>query len=207
MTLLTVEHVSEGKIKHIGLSSVSSATLRRAAKIAPIAAVQTEYSVFSRDIEGDAGTNLLATCRELGVAVVVACPLGRGLLTSTFSQGKDVGDSKDMRPKSMPRFQEGNRQANVELVAQFKAFADRKGCTVSQLALAWLLKQGDDIFPIPGTKKIKYLEENWGALQIRLTDEEEEDIRAFAEKAELAGGTVPEAFAHYLFRDTKEEGI
>jgi aryl-alcohol dehydrogenase-like predicted oxidoreductase len=170
-----------------------------------VAAVQTEYSVFSRDIEGDAGTNLLATCRELGVAVVVACPLGRGLLTSTFSEGKDVGDSKDMRPKAMPRFQEGNRQENVGVVAQFRAFADRKGCTVSQLALAWLLKQGDDIFPIPGTKKIQYLEDNWGALQVNLTDEEEKEIRAFAEKAGLAGGQVPEAFADYIYRDTKEE--
>lgn len=203
--MLTREHYSEGKIKHIGLSSVSSTTLRRAVKIAPVAAVQTEYSVFSREIEGAAGTNLLATCRELGVAVVVACPLGRGLLTSTFSQGKDVGDSTDTRPKAMPRFQEGNREKNVGLIAQFRAFADRKGCTVSQLALAWLLKQGDDIFPIPGTKKIKYLEENWGALQISLTEEEEKEIRAFAETEELAGGQVPEPFAGYLYRDTKEE--
>lgn len=170
-----------------------------------MAAIQIEYSVFTRDIEGAAGSNLLNTCRELGVAVVVSCPLGRGVLTSTFSQGKDVGDSTDMRPKAMPRFQEGNREKNVSVVAQFKAFADRKGCTVSQLALAWLLKQGDDIFPIPGTRKIKYLEDNWGALQINLTDEEEKEIRAFAETSELAGGLMPEAFAHYIYRDTKEE--
>jgi aryl-alcohol dehydrogenase-like predicted oxidoreductase len=170
-----------------------------------VAAVQTEYSVFFRAIEGDASNNLLATCRGLGVAVVVACPLGRGLLTSTFSQGKNVGDSADMRPKSMPRFQEGNREQNVAVIAQFKAFADRKRCTVSQLALAWLLKQGDDIYPIPGTKRAKYLEENWGALQIKLTDDEEKEIRAFAEASELAGGNVPDAFAEYVYRDTKEE--
>jgi aryl-alcohol dehydrogenase-like predicted oxidoreductase len=164
-----------------------------------------EYSVFTRDIEGPAGHDLLATCRELGVALVVAAPLGRGLLTSTFSKGESVGDSKDLRPRVQPRFHEANRDQNVKIVSQFKALADKKGCTVSQLALAWLLKQGDDIFPIPGTKKLKYLEENWGALDVSLTDEEEAEIRAFGETNELAGSHTPAAFAHYIFRDTKEE--
>ena len=194
----------EGKIKHIGLSSISSATLRRAVKIAPVTAVQTEYSVFTRDIEGAAGTDLLATCRELGIAVVVACPLGRGYLTSTFSKGEPVGDSKDMRPRVMPRFVDANREQNVKIIDQFTTLADKKNCTISQLALAWLLKQGNDIFPIPGTKKMKYLEENWGALGVSLTDEEEAEIRAFAETNEMAGGQIPEQFAGYLYRDTAE---
>ena len=105
----------------------------------------------------------------------------------------------------MPRFLEANRDQNVKVVSQFEAIAEKKGCTVSQLAIAWLLKQGNDIFPIPGTKKLKYLEENWGALDVSLTDEEEAEIRAFAKTSELAGGQVPEQYAHYLFRDTKEE--
>lgn len=165
----------------------------------------SRYSVFTRDIESEAGTNLLPACRELGVALVVAAPLGRGLLTSTFSKGEAVGDSKDFRPQVMPRFQEGNREQNVKIVAKFKALADKKGCTVSQLALAWLLKQGDDIFPTPGTKQIKYMEENWGALDVNLTDEEEKDIRGFGEANEFAGWHNPPQFASYLFRDTKEE--
>ena len=119
-----------------------------------------EYSVFTHDIEGPAGHNLLATCRELGVALVVSSPLGRGLLASTFSQGKAVVDSKDLHPCTQPRFQEANRGQNFKIVNQFKALVGKKGCTVSQLALAWLLKQGDGIFPIPGTKNFEYLEEN-----------------------------------------------
>ncbi|KAI1492864.1 putative aldo-keto reductase [Biscogniauxia mediterranea] len=196
---------AEGKIKYIGLSTVSSATLRRAVKIAPVAAVQIEYSPFTRDIETDAGTNLLATCRELGVAVVVSSPLGRGLLTSTFSRGEDLADSTDIRPKAMPRFQGANREQNVKIISQFKALADKKGCTLPQLSLAWLLKQGHDIFPIPGTKSIKHLEDNWGALGVSLTDEEEAEIRSFAAGSELAGDFIPPAWKHYAFRDTKEE--
>jgi aryl-alcohol dehydrogenase-like predicted oxidoreductase len=157
------------------------------------------------DIEGPAGTDLLATCRELGVTVVAAMPLGRGMLTSTFASGEAVGDSKDMRPRVMPRFMEANRDKNVKLVSQFKALADKKGCTTSQLAIAWLLKQGDDIVPIPGTKKLKYLEENWGALDVHLTDEDEAEIRHFVETAEIAGHYMPPQFEGYAFTDTKEE--
>ncbi|KAL4885673.1 NADP-dependent oxidoreductase domain-containing protein [Aspergillus karnatakaensis] len=202
-----VELKEEGKIKHIGLSTVSSTTLRRASKIGPVTAVQADYSVVSRDIEAPAGTNILATCRELGVAVVAATPLGRGLLTSTFSQGGEVGDEKDMRVRVMPRFLPENREQNLKAVSQFRALAEKKGCSVSQLALAWLLKQGDDIFPIPGTRRIKYLEDNWGALKISLTDEEEAEIKRFGESQKLAGGVVPEQFASYLYRDTKEEEV
>ncbi|KAH8894562.1 aldo/keto reductase [Thozetella sp. PMI_491] len=194
-----------GKIKHIGLSAISSNTLRRAVKIAPVAAVQIEYSIFTRDIEGPEGTNLLATCRELGVAVVLSSPLSRGMLTSTFSKGEALGDSTDSRPKIMPRFLADNRDHNIKVVNEFKAFADKKGCSVTQLALAWLLKQGDDIFPIPGTKKIKYLEDNWGSLDVSLTDEEEAEIRAWSDKNKAAGGMVPPAYESFIFQDTKEE--
>lgn len=195
----------EGKIKHIGLSAVSSATLRRACKIAPVAAVQVEYSPFVLDIETSASNDFLATCRELGVAVVAAMPLGRGMITSTFAGGEAVGDSKDRRPLAMPRFMEANRQKNVELISQFKALADKKGCTTAQLAIAWLLKQGDDIIPIPGTKKLKYLEENWEALNVHLTHEDEVEIRKFVETAEIAGHYMPPGYEHYIFTDTEEE--
>jgi aryl-alcohol dehydrogenase-like predicted oxidoreductase len=147
----------------------------------------------------------LATCRELGAAVVCSSPLSRGLLSSKFSKGELLTDEADMRSKIMPRFQDGNREQNEKIVTQFKALADKKGCTISQLGLAWLLKQGDDIFPIPGTKQQKYLAENLGALDISLTDDEEAEIRAFVEKTEVAGWVVPPAYKSYIFRDTKEE--
>lgn len=156
------------------------------------------------DIEGPAGTDLLATCRELGVAVVAYAPLGRGLLTASFASN-EAADSKDMRPQVFPRFQEENREKNMRLVNQFKAMADKKGCTTSQLSIAWLLKQGNDIFPIPGTKKIKYLEDNWGSLKVQLTDEEEAEIRKFVETAEIAGGTLPPGMEDRRLVETKEE--
>ena len=195
----------EGKIKHIGLSAVSSATVRRACKVAPVAAVQTEYSVIDRSVEGASGSDLLPTCRELGIAVVTNCPLGRGMLTTTFGTGQYLGDNKDVRALALPRFQEAHRGTNVAIVSQFQALADEKGCTMPQLALAWLLKQGDDIIPIPGTKKMKYLEQNWDALKVSLSDEEEAEIRAFAEKAPVTGAGFPVQFASLLYRDTREE--
>ncbi|KAF9249340.1 hypothetical protein DTO013E5_8530 [Penicillium roqueforti] len=200
-----VELQAEGKIKHIGLSVVSSSTIRRAAKIAPITAYQPGYSLFERLIEGPEGTHALATCRELGIAIVCATPLGRGILTSGFSQGKAIGAEADIREKMMPQFQDGAKEHNADLARQIKIVADRKGCSLSQLALAWLLKQGDDIFPIPGTKRIKYLEDNMGALDVNLTDEEEAEIRALVEKTPVVGSSVPDAFTGMLFRDTKEE--
>lgn len=184
---------------------MSSATLRRAFKVAPVAAVQLDYSPFLLEIEGPAGTNLLATCRELGVSIVAAMPLGRGILTSTFAAGKAVGDEKDMRAKVMPRFQEENRDKNVKLVNQFKDLADKKGCTTSQLALAWVLKQGPDIIPIPGTKRLKYLEENWASLDVELSDEDEKEVRKFLESADISGNVLPDFFADYNYRDTVEE--
>lgn len=199
-------HFREGKIRHIALSGVSSSTLRRAQKIAPVVAVQQEYSPFVLELEGPISGHFLATCRELGVSVVPFSPLGRGLLTTTFGSGETSSDEKDLRASYFPRFQGENREANIKLVNQFKAFADKKSCTTSQLALAWLLKQGDDIVPIPGTKKIKYLEENWGALDVHLTDEEEAEIRGFLEGAEVAGGRLPPSVSSSaVFTDTKEE--
>jgi aryl-alcohol dehydrogenase-like predicted oxidoreductase len=195
----------EGKIKHIGLSEASSNTLRRACKIAPVAANQLEYSPFDRDIENEAGTNVLATCRELGVAVVCYSPLGRGLLTGAFTSRESVSSEGDYRGMMFPRFSEENIDANLKIVNQFKAFADKKGCTSSQLALAWLSKQGGDVIPNPGTKKIKYLEENWNSLNVHLSDAEEAEIRKFVEGAEIQGYRSTGASKTYAYVDTKEE--
>ncbi|KAI1259455.1 aldo/keto reductase [Xylariaceae sp. FL1019] len=194
----------EGKIKHIGLSSISSSSLRRACKIAPVAACQVDYSVFMRDVEGPAGDNLIATCRELGITIVAAMPLGRGLITSTFST-EISNDAQDRRSKAMPRFQEANREHNAKVVAAFKSFADKKGCSISQLALAWLFKQGDDIIPIPGTKRLKYVEENWAATFITLSNQEDKEIREFLDSNPVAGAVMPPGMEHYYYRDTKEE--
>lgn len=194
----------EGKIHHIGLCSLSSTALRRAIKIAPVDAVQIEYSAFTRDIEGSAGTDLLAACRELGIAVVCLSPLGRGLLTGTLTKESITG-AGDVRNGRLPRFSGENFEANTKLVNRFKAIADKKGCTTSQLALAWLLKQGDDIIPIPGTKKIQYLEENWGSLDVKLTENDEAEIRGFLDAAVVAGGSYPDAYKHMAFVTTKEE--
>lgn len=185
------DHHSEGKIKHIGLSEVTSATLRRAYKIAPVAAVQLEYSPFVLEVERPEGTHLLDTCRELGVSLVCYSPLGRGMLTSNFVANVDVVDKTDPRQVALPRFQDANRTANAKLVTQFGELAKKKGCSMPQLALAWLLKQGDHVIPNPGTTKIKYLEDNWGALDLQLTDEEEKEIRKFVETAEVAGDRKP----------------
>lgn len=198
---------SEGKIKYIGLSAVSSATLRRAEKIAHVDAVQLDYSPFNLEVEREKGTNLLATCRELGVAVVAAMPLGRGMVTSNFADdavGK-TADGTDVRHSTMPRFSEENRETNIKIVQQFRDLATKHGCTTSQLALAWLLKQEDDVIPIPGTKRINYLEENWEARTIQLTDADEKEIRGFLEAAEVAGNTMPPAFENYNYTNTAEE--
>lgn len=195
----------EGKIKHIGLSNVSSATLRRAYHIAPVDAIQVEYSPFVLDVEGSASTDILATCRELGVTLIAYSPLGRGLLTSTFANNEYEPDGKDFRQAYFPRFNKENRITNVKVANQFKTLAEKKGCSTSQLSLAWLLKQGEDIIPIPRTRKIKYLEDNWGTLQVHLIDEEEADIRNLVETADIAGGTLPAGYGNAKIVDTEEE--
>ena len=195
----------EGKIKYIGLPDVSSTTLRRACKIAPIAVVQVEYSPFVLEIEQASGTNLLETCRELGVAIVCNSPLGRGLLTGAFTTQQSISGEGDLRVTQFPWFSEENFEANVKLVSQFKTLANSKGCTASQLAIAWILKQGDDMIPIPGTKKIKYLEENWGSLNVNLTDDEEAEVRKFIESVEVSGYHSMPSGKAIAFTDTKEE--
>ncbi|KAI4204284.1 MAG: hypothetical protein LQ350_001264 [Teloschistes chrysophthalmus] len=189
----------EGKIKYLGLSEVSSATLRRAHAVHPITAVQIEYSPFAMDIE-DPQIALLKTCRELGVATIAYSPLGRGFLTGAIKSPADFEEG-DFRTYS-PRFSEQNFPKNLELVTHLQEIAKKKGCTPGQLSLAWLLAQGEDIFPIPGTKKIKYLEENLGAVDIELSNAELKEIREAIEKAEVHGARYPPAMEESLFADT-----
>lgn len=193
------ELVKEGKVKYLGLSECSERTLRRAHKVHPIAAVQVEYSLFSLDIEREE-IGIKKACDELGVAIVAYSPLGRGMLTGRYRSRKDFeeGDARLM----MPRFSEENFSKNLDLVDQVAELAKRKGCTVGQLALAWLLKQGENVIPIPGTRHLKYLEENVGALKVELTSEEAHEIREVAEKAGVKGERYPASFSAYLFADT-----
>jgi len=190
---------AEGKIKYLGLSEVSSETLRRACKVHHISAVQVEYSPFSLDIETPQ-IDILRTARELGVAIVAYSPLGRGFLTGAYSSPDDFGEG-DFR-KLLPRFSAENFAKNLKLVESLTRIAESKGCTPGQLTLAWLLAQGDDILPIPGTTKVKNLEENWGALQVSLSPEEERTIRAEVEKAEVAGPRYPQGMFGNLYADT-----
>jgi len=164
--------VKEGKIRYIGLSEAGAQTMRRAVKVHPVAALQTEYSLWSRDPE----EGILATCRELGIGFVAYSPLGRGFLTGQFKRFEDLA-ADDYRRVS-PRFQEENFQKNLDLVHRVEEMAKEKGCTPSQLAVAWVLAQGNDIVPIPGTKRRKFLEDNVGALQVRLS---EGDLRRMSE--------------------------
>jgi aryl-alcohol dehydrogenase-like predicted oxidoreductase len=157
------ELVRAGKARFIGLSEVSAATLERAQRVHPITALQSEYSLWSREPEAQ----VLATCRQLGIGFVPYSPLGRGFLTGTIRRVEDF-DADDYR-RTSPRFQGENFARNLALVDEVKSMAAQIGCTPSQLALAWVLAQGDDIVPIPGTKRRKYLEEDIGALQIKLT--------------------------------------
>jgi len=195
------ELLKEGKIGAIGLSEVSAATLRRAQKIHPISAIQLEYSPFALDIESPE-INLLSTCRELGIAIVAYSPLGRGFLTGQLKSPDDFEDG-DFR-KHSPRYSKENFPKNLHLVKVLEEHAGRKGCTVGQLTLAWLLEQGDDIIPIPGTKKIKYLEENMKALDVKLTAVEVKEIRTEISKVEVTGNRYPAFFQQYSFADTPE---
>ena len=160
------ELVKAGKVRYLGMSEAAPATLRRAAKVHPIAALQTEYSLWSRDAEAE----VLPTVRELGIGFVAYSPLGRGFLAGQFQKFEDLA-ADDYRRNS-PRFQGANFQKNLDLVKQIEELAKAKGCTPSQLALAWVLAQGNDIVPIPGTKRTKYLDENLGAATIQLTKDD-----------------------------------
>jgi aryl-alcohol dehydrogenase-like predicted oxidoreductase len=173
------ELVRAGKVRHLGLSEAAPETIRRAAKVHPIAALQTEYSLWSREPED----GILAAVRELGIGFVAYSPLGRGFLTGQFRTFEDL-PANDYR-RNAPRFQGENFQKNLDLVSKVAALAKGKGCTPGQLALGWVLAQGDDIVPIPGTKQQKYLEENLGALHLQLSDAELAEIDRL-----LPGGSV-----------------
>ena len=173
--------VTEGKIRAIGLSEVSPATLKRAMKVHPVSAVQSEYSLWSRTPED----GILALCKELGIGFVAYSPLGRGFLTGKIRNFEDLA-ADDFR-RSSPRFQGDNFQKNLELVNRIESMAREKGCTPSQLALAWVIARGNNIFPIPGTKHVKYLEENLGALQVKLSPADMEAIDSIAPKGIAAG--------------------
>ena len=155
--------VTAGKVGHLGLSEASADTIRRAAAVHPIAAVQSEWSLFSRDIEA----RVAPACRELGIGIVPFSPLGRGLLTGTVTSFDDLADN-DFR-RTNPRFTDGNLARNLALVAEVQAVAAEQGCTAGQVALAWLYAQGDDVVPIPGTKRRTYLEQNAAAVDVTLT--------------------------------------
>jgi aryl-alcohol dehydrogenase-like predicted oxidoreductase len=174
------ELVREGKVRYLGLSEASAETLRRAARVHPIAALQSEYSLWTRDPEDN---GVLEACRELGISLVAYSPLGRGFLTGEIKRFEDLAED-DYRRHS-PRFQGENFNKNLELVKKIEEVAAGKDCTPAQLALAWTLAQGEDIVPIPGTKKRNRLEENMGAINIELT---EEDLRAINDIAPNVAG-------------------
>ena len=175
------ELVKAGKVRHLGLSEAGPATIRRAAAVHPIAALQTEYSLWSREPED----GLLQAVRELGIGFVAYSPLGRGFLTGQIRKFEDL--PADDRRRIFPRFQGENFQKNLDLVARIEALAKAKGCTPGQLALAWVLAQGDDVVPIPGTKRLAYLDENLGALKVKLTPGDLSQIDAAMPAALVAG--------------------
>jgi len=180
------ELVREGKVRHLGLSEASPQTLRRAAKVHPITALQTEYSLWTRDPEDE----ILPTCRELGIGFVAYSPLGRGFLTGQFQRFEDL-PADDYRRNS-PRFQGENFQKNLDLVRRVEEIAKEKGGKPSQLALAWVLAQGEDIVPIPGTKRRTYLEENVAALDLKLTPQDLRRLDEIFPQGAASGQRYPE---------------
>jgi aryl-alcohol dehydrogenase-like predicted oxidoreductase len=184
-----VKLIEQGKVRHLGMSEAAPATIRRAQAVHPITALQTEYSLWSREPEDE----ILPACRELGIGFVPYSPLGRGFLTGQLQRFEDL--APDDTRRNMPRFQGENFQRNLDLVARVREIARQRGCTPAQLALAWLLAQGDDIVPIPGTKRRSYLEENLGALTVTLTQQDLARINEVAPRGVAAGERYP---AHSL---------
>jgi aryl-alcohol dehydrogenase-like predicted oxidoreductase len=184
--------VREGKVRHLGLSEASAQTLRRACAVHPVSALQSEYSLWSRDPEDGS----LATCRELGVGFVAYSPLGRGFLTGQITRFEDL--AKDDYRRMSPRFQGENFARNLALVERVGALAAAKGCSPAQLALAWVLAQGDDVVPIPGTKRRRYLEENLSALAVSFTPEELARIDAISPRGVAAGERYPAAMMAFV---------
>ncbi|KAF8600816.1 Aldo/keto reductase, partial [Ceratobasidium sp. AG-I] len=183
------EYVKAGKIRHIGLSQPSPATLRRAHKVHPVAAIQVEYSPFETVIEGKG--HLLETARELGVQVVAYSPLGKGLFTGQITSHSDFRDS-DLR-KQIPKFSESNFPKILALIEKFKEIGKEHNASSGQVSLAFLLAQGDDIIPIPGSQRVKYIEENWSAARIELTPEDLKSLRQAVTEAQITGDQYPPA--------------
>lgn len=184
------ELVKSGKVRYLGLSEASAATIDRACKVHPIAALQSEYSLWTRDPEV---TGTLAACRRNGVSLVAYSPLGRGFLTGAFAKPEDI-PADDYRSRFSPRFQGENFNRNLELVEKVKQMAQAKGTSAAQLALAWVLAQGDDIIPIPGTKRRTYLDVNIAALDLVLSAAELTELNAVFTPDAAAGQRYPESF-------------
>jgi len=177
------ELVKAGKVRGLGLSEAGPDTLRRASKVHPIAALQSEYSLWTRDVEKN---GVLATCRELGITFVPYSPLGRGFLTGAIQKLDDL-DASDWRRSNYPRFQGAALQSNLKLAAAIKELAAEKGISPAQLALAWVLAQGEDMVPIPGTKRLRYLDDNMGALNVKLSEADLQKIAARLSEFEIVG--------------------
>ena len=192
------ELVDAGKVRHLGLSEASARSIERATAEHPIAALQSEWSLWTRDLEDD----VLEAARRHGVGIVPFSPLGRGFLTGAITSPDDFAPD-DMR-RGNPRFQEENFARNLDLVAEVRGVAEAKGCTAGQIALAWVMAQGDDVVPIPGTKRRTYLDENIGACNVVLTDDDLDQIAAIAPRDVAAGGRYP--FAGYTYGDSPEPG-
>jgi aryl-alcohol dehydrogenase-like predicted oxidoreductase len=186
------ELVKQGKVRHLGLSEAGPQTTRRAVKVHPITALQTEYSLWSRDPEN----GILQTCRELGIGFVAYSPLGRGFLSGRFKRFEDLPEGDQRR--NWPRFQGENFQKNLDLAKRVEEIARAKGCTQSQLALAWVLAQGEDIVPIPGTKHKKYLEENVGTLNVKLAADDLRRLEEVFPHGAAAGTRYPEQMMHLV---------
>jgi aryl-alcohol dehydrogenase-like predicted oxidoreductase len=182
------ELVKAGKVKYLGLSEASPKTIRRAHKVHPITALQTEYSLWEREVEKE----ILPTCRELGIGFVPYSPLGRGFLTGAITKPSDL-EATDSRAQRFPRFAEENFARNMAAVERIKQLAAKKNVTAAQLALAWVMAKGDDIVPIPGTKRRKYLEQNAAAADIHLTPEEVTELEAAVPADAIAGTRYGEA--------------
>lgn len=180
----------EGKIRYIGLSECSASAIRRAHAVHPISAYQVEYSPFTLDIESPE-SGILKTCRELGISVVAYSPIGRGLLTGQIKSPEDLPED-DFR-RNTPRFSNDNFPRILELIKKIESIASVHKCTVSQVCLAWLLAQGNDIIPIPGTRTIKYLEQNTQAASIILTQKEVDDLRKYSEESNIIGQRYPDS--------------
>ncbi|RZQ62897.1 aldo/keto reductase [Amycolatopsis suaedae] len=189
------ELVEQGKVRHLGLSEAGAETIRRAHAVHPITAVQTEWSLWSREIEDE----VVPVCRELGIGIVPYSPLGRGFLTGRFTSRSDFGDD-DFRLTTQPRLAEENFDRNLALVDAVRTVAARKGITPGQLALAWVHSRGADVVPIPGTKRRTYLEENVAAADIELSGEDIAEVEAAVPVTEVAGTRYPEAALRLLGR-------